>query len=198
MNNPTGNPALEATAIKTAAIKTTLDQESQAFLHLLEDQERVKSNRITGVKTILIVLSARGMVYDVPALKRKAQFAYPGSEVFFQNTSGSAIGRVAPDHIDLLVDFTGPGQRQGWFYSKKLRKQARLAVGRNAGFFRKGDYDRIFDEKKEVARVPHDLLDKERFVQKEVLALAGIPLAQMGEPMADQGKTIGLGFQKRH
>lgn len=169
-----------------------LDQESQSFLQLLAEQERIKANRITGVRNVLVVLSARGMVYDVASLRRKVMMAYPESQVFFKNTKGKAIGAEAPSAVDLLIDFTGPGQRQGWFYSKTLRKQARVAVGRNAGFFRKMDYDRVFDEKAEAARVPHDLLAKERWVQKEVLALAGVPLAPMGDTPADQSKTIAL------
>jgi sensor histidine kinase YesM len=170
----------------------TLDAQSESLLLLLAEQERIRSNRSAGVKTVLVVLSAQGMVFDTESLRQKILLAYPEAAVFFRTTSGSAVGVSSPDHVDLLIDFTGPGQRQGLFYARKLRSVARVAVGRNAGFFRKSIFDRLYDEKVNRAKLPLDLLTKERFVQKEVLALAGVPLAQMGDVPTDQGKTIGL------
>jgi hypothetical protein len=91
-----------------------------------------------------------------------------------------------------LIDFTGPGQRQGLFYARKLRKMAKVAIGRNAGFFRKSLYDRIFNEQLEGSKVPSEMLERERFVQKRLLNLAGIPVIQAGETPPDRGKTIAL------
>ncbi|MBY0470245.1 hypothetical protein K2X30_03690 [bacterium] len=167
------------------------DRETEAFLQKLDEEEHVRKNRIQGIKTVLVVLSSRGMVFDVPALKQKILLAYPDSQVFVRTTLGVAVGEKAPSRVDLLLDFTGPRQRQGLFYSKKLRRTAKVAIGRNAGFFR-GSYDRIFDEKKNLKTLPTDLLARERQVQKQVLALAGIPLAQSGDTPDDIGKSIAL------
>lgn len=169
-----------------------LDVESQDLLKILEEQERIKSNRIPGVRTVLVVLSARGVVFDVEALRQKILLAYPDAVVFFRTTSGKSWGAASPDRVDLLIDFTGPGQRQGIFYSRRLRSMARVAVGRNAGFFRKGSYDRVVDEKARAAQLPSDLLARERAVQREVLGLAGVPLALMGDTGADLSHTIAL------
>jgi hypothetical protein len=104
---------------------------------------------------------------------------------------GKPIGPTAPQQVDLLIDFTGPGQRQGWFYARKLRRMARVAVGRNAGLFRKKIYDRVFDENQDPS-VPQEMLKKERFVQKKVLNLAGVSFVQTSETPPDRGKSIAL------
>jgi hypothetical protein len=168
------------------------DAESEQFLNLLADQEKIRAQRVPGVRTVLVVLSAKGMVYDMESLRQKILLAYPDAAVFFRTTSGASIGVAAPNRADLLIDLTAPRSRQGIFYSRKLRGMARFAVGRNAGFFRKGSYDRIFDEKDPKASVPSDQLARERYVQRQVLALAGIALAQMGDTPPDRGQSIAL------
>ncbi len=101
---------------------------------------------------------------------------------------------MAPHVLDLLIDLTGPKQRQGFLFARKLRKRARLIVGRNAGFFRKHIYDRIFDEKdtESAKLVPYDMLERERYAQKQVLALAGVPIIPVADLTADRSKTIAL------
>ncbi|MBU6376550.1 MAG: hypothetical protein KGQ59_11180, partial [Bdellovibrionales bacterium] len=95
---------------------------------------------------------------------------------------------------DLVVDFTGPGQRQGWFFARRLRRMARFAVGRNAGLFRKRIYDRIFDEKaRENSRLRvMGTLQREREVQRMVLALAGVASMPHSESGADRSGHIAL------
>jgi hypothetical protein len=156
------------------------------------EQENILARRLADVKFILLVLSARGMVFDLEALRQKIRLSYPDAALFFQNTMGKAIGLEPPHKVDLLIDFTGPGQRQSWLYARKLRRRARVAVGRNAGLFRKRIYDRVFDEILNDAQVPQEMLQRERFVQKKVLNLAGIAIFQTGETPPDRGKTIAL------
>ncbi len=171
-----------------------VDPQSEAFLNLLAEQERVRANRVAGVRTVLVILSARGMVYDRESLRQKILLTYPDAAVFFRTTLGKAVGVEAPVKVDLLIDFTGPGQRQRFFFAKKLRRMARVAVGRNSGLFRKKIYDRIFDEKsaEHARRLPKDLLAREREVQREVLHLAGVALSQQGDVLPDRGRTIAL------
>ena len=172
------------------------DSQSEAFLLLLAQQEKIRANKVPGVRIVLVILSARAMVFDTESLKQKILLSYPETAVFFMTTSGKPIGLAPPKQVDLLIDFTGPGQRQGLFFAKKLRTMARVATGRNAGFFRSRIYDRVFDEKtKTVSGVGTKVLDpleRERQIQREVLALAGIALAQMGDTPPDRGKTIAL------
>lgn len=153
-----------------------------------------KTHLIPGVRTVLVVLSARGMVYDTHALRHEVRQSYPDATVFFCTTQGSPVGAQAPSFVDLLIDLTGPGQKQSLFYARKLRRRARVVVGRNAGLFRKRIYDRVFDEKAKpaVAQLPVDSLNRERVVQKEVLGLAGVSLAVTGETHPDLGKSIAL------
>ena len=172
--------------------QSSQDRETEEFLTILSQQEKVRANKIPGVRTVLVVLSAKAMAYDMESLRQKIVLVYPDAVVFFKTTSGKAVGVSAPKRVDLLIDLTAPRSRQGLFYSRKLRSMARAAVGRNAGFFRKGSYDKVFDEKAIASRLPQDVLQRERFVQREVLALAGIPLAQMGDTPPDRGKTIAL------
>jgi hypothetical protein len=167
-----------------------LDRESEALIRLLDAQERVRANRVPKVETVLVVLSSRGMVYDQKALTEMIQLSYPGAAVFFRTTQGQPIGIDAPEEVSLLIDFTGPGQKQGWFYAKKLHSGARFRVGRNALLFRKSLYDRVYDEKANAAALPPDLLARERFVQRKVLELAGVAFAQHGEVLPDHSKEI--------
>ncbi len=174
----------------------TIDSESEHFLLRLNERERVKSNHVAGVKTVLVVLSSRGMVFDTESLRQKIILSYPESVVFFQTGMGRPLGAAMPGKADLLIDLMGPGQRQGIFAARKFRKLARLCVGRNAGIFRKSIYDRLVDEKAPNARFPMEMLDRERFIQKQVLALAGVSFAPMGDTGPDLGKSIALELPK--
>ncbi|MBL7715245.1 MAG: hypothetical protein JNL01_07220 [Bdellovibrionales bacterium] len=167
------------------------DAQTENLLKLLEEQEAIRKNKLPSVRTVLAVLSSKGVVFDTDALKQKIVMTYPDATVFFLTTTGQAIGPKAPGKVDLLVDFTSPRSRQGWFYARKLRRMAKFAVGRNAGLFRKSIYNRIVDEKK-MADLPSDLLDRERLVQRKVLELVGITIAQKGETGPDLGQSIAL------
>src|SRR5579885_3511462 len=149
------------------AYKRDLDAESTHFLSTLMSEEQVKAHRIPGVRTVLVVLSAAGMVFDIESLRQKILLSYPDSTVFFLTTLGKPIGSPPPRQVDLLIDFTGPRQRQGWFFARKLRRMARAAVGRNAGLFRKRIYDKIYDEKAPESKdsaLSKDVLERERQV----------------------------------
>jgi hypothetical protein len=173
-----------------------VDPQSESLLASLTEQERVRANKVAGVRSVLVVLSARAMVYDRESLRQKILHTYPQAVVFFQAADGKSIGASSPKSVDLLIDFTNPGARQGLFAAKKLRKLARVAVGRNAGLFRKKLYDRVFDEKGKNAStvLGSDALERERSIQKQVLALAGVPLSQSGDPLSDDSQTIALGL----
>jgi len=168
------------------------EQDPAFYLSALERTQRLRDQRVPGVRTVLVVLSSRGMVYDMESLRQHILLAYPDAAVFFRNTAGKAQGAPSPKQVDLLLDFTGPGQRQWFLFPRKLRKMARFAVGRNAGIFRARLYDRIFDENALDQSDPAQILDRERKVQTEVLALAGVPMVPAGNPTADRAKTIAL------
>jgi hypothetical protein len=170
---------------------TVPDPDTQALLVKIEQERQIAKNVFKGVKTILFVLSSRAMAYDTESLRQKVLQVYPDAAVFFLTTLGTPIGAVAPRRVDLLIDFTGPGQRQGWFYALSLRGRARIAVGRNAGLFRKARYDKVINEKSRTD-LPSELLARERVVQREVLQLAGVPMALTGEVPPDRGKQIAL------
>jgi hypothetical protein len=171
---------------------SSLDPESKAFFERMAEYQKVRANKVNGVKTVLIVISARGMVFDIESLRQKVILSYPEAAVFFRTTLGKPIGALAPERVDLLIDFTGPGQRQGLFYARKLRKTARFAVGRNAGLFRKKLFDRVFDEKAQAASLPVDMLKRERLVQRHILELAGVAFVPMGDVPPDRGKVTPL------
>ncbi|HTL11882.1 MAG TPA: hypothetical protein VL588_05315 [Bdellovibrionota bacterium] len=169
------------------------DQDTLRSLSALEERQKIAANKVPGVRTVLVVLSAKGMVFDVEALRHRILAVYPDSAIFFRSTSGKPLGVASPQSVDLLVDFTGPGQRQGWFYSRKLRRMAKFAVGRNAGLFRKRIYDRVFDEAGPVASsLPSDFLAREGVAQREVLALGGIAVVPTASVTEDRSKTIAL------
>ena len=170
------------------------DRESESCLSQMAHQEEVLSNRFSGVKFVLVVLSTNGIVFDREALRQKLVLAYPDAVVFFRNTGGKPIGPVSPEKIDLLIDLTGPGERQAWCYAKKLRRISRMAVGRNAGLFRKKIYDRIYDEKVNDKVIPKGILERERFVQKKIFNLSGVAFLPSGDTPTDRGKTIALGL----
>jgi hypothetical protein len=169
-----------------------VDQESRNVLTQLEQRTQIEGNRVEGVRSVLIVLSSKAMVMDLDGLRHKIVLAYPEAAVFFITTSGQAMGIPAPKHVDLLVDFTGPGARQGWFYARHLRSRARFAVGRNAGLFRKRIYDRIFDEKAPGFTPARDTHERERIALKQVFHLAGVATMPTGEATQDLSKKIAL------
>lgn len=188
-NSASNTPGPEA---QPASSASAIDPVSEQCLKQMMEQENVLARRLPDVKFILLVLSARGMVFDLEALRQKILLSYPDAAVFFQNTMGKPIGLEPPRKVDLLIDFTGPGQRQSWLHARVLRRMARVVVGRNAGLFRKRIYDRVFDEVLNNSEIPQEMLQRERFVQKKVLNLAGIAVFQTGETPPDQGKTIAL------
>lgn len=175
------------------------DTESMDCLSQVLEKGDVLAYRVPQVKIVLVVLSSRGMTFDCSSLQNQILSAYPDALVFFQSTSGKPMGATPPAQVDLLIDFTGPRQRQGWFYARKLKRLCRVTVGRNAGLFRKGLYDRIFDEFDSKWKLPADLLDRERFAQKKVLELAGIGVIRPSETPKDRGKIVPLdlpGYKK--
>jgi hypothetical protein len=168
------------------------DPESQYFLVRMAEQEQCRTNRVPGVRSVLVVLSAAGMVYDSESLRQKILLSYPDSKVYFMTTQGKAFEGAVPSSVDLLIDLTGPGQRQGWFFCRKLRRMARVAVGRNAGLFRKKIYDRVYDEKALASDLPKELLAREREVQRAIFALAGVAFIPMGDTPMDRGKITPM------
>jgi hypothetical protein len=169
-----------------------IDSDTRTFIQQIELERRAQTNQFTGVKSILVVLSSKGIVFDIESLRQKVLLAYPEAAVFFLTTQGKPIGAQPPRRVDLVIDFTGPGQRQGWFYSRKLKGMARYAVGRNAGLLRKRIYDRVYDERTNPAKLPTEMLARERFVQREVLHLAGVPFSTSGDLPKDRGKVTPL------
>ena len=194
--NPTSLPGAAADSALDPVVDPVIDAESEYFLARMNERERVKGNHLPGIKTVLVVLSSAGMVFDVESLRQKIILSYPESVVFFQTGMGRPLGSTMPGKADLLIDFMGPGQRQGFFAARKFRKLARTCVGRNAGFFRRSIYDRVIDEKSQLARFPKETLERERFIQKQVLALAGVAFAPMGDAGPDLGKSIALELPK--
>jgi len=164
-----------------------LDNESTLFVTQIAEEERNRAYRVPGVRTVLVVLSGGGLVFDTEALLQQILQSYPDAAVFFLTPSGKPIGPGAPEHIDLLVDFTGPGQREKCWHAKKLRRMARIAVGRHAGWLRSRIYDRIFDEQAESAKLPDEMLAHERIVQRKVLGLAGVVFLPTGAAGPDRG-----------
>ena len=48
------------------------------------------------------------------------------------------------------------------------------------------------DEKDSKIKLPENIFDYERVVQREVLALAGVPFAPFGDLTPDRSKSIAL------
>ena len=175
-----------------------------APLDELDAVEQLRTNRFENVRTVLVMLSAQGMVYDIEALRQKILMTYRDAAIFFVGTAGKRIGVQSPQKVDLLIDFTGSGQRQGFFAARRLRAMARCAVGRNAGFFRRRIYDRVVDEKvderkdEKADEMPSALKrlnpwhSREELIQKQVLALAGVPMIAASDVTPDRGKIIAL------
>ena len=168
------------------------DPQSDYFLQLMAERQSVRSSVVPGVRIVLVVLSAAGMVFDVESLRQKILLAYPEASVFFQTVLGKTLGPQTREQVDLLIDFTGPTDRQAIFRARKLRSLARVSVGRNAGFFRKKIYTRVYDDKALAGLLPKEKLERERKVQREVLRLAGIAFVQAGDTPPDRGKITPL------
>jgi hypothetical protein len=182
---------------KTQTIDEMIDQTDPAtptYLSRIESELRAAAEKFPGVKTVLVVLSTTGMVYDVESLRQKVHLAYENAAVFFITTQGRAMGALAPRRVDLVIDFSGPGERGKAFHSFSLKARSRFAVGRNAGLFRTSLYKRVFNEKDKAlgARLPAEMLARERFVQAQVLRLAGIPFSPSGDTPPDRGKITPL------
>jgi hypothetical protein len=172
-----------------------MENNSQYYLELLAEQERLKANRFAGVRTVLVVLSSSGMAFDIDGFRGRIHSSYPEAAVFFVTTRGKPLGAAAQGHVDLVIDLTGPGQRQQPLFARSIRSKARFTVGRSVGFFRKRIYDRVFDEKSaESLRQLQSLhpLAREHEVQRRVLALAGVASAPHAESAVDRGKSIAL------
>lgn len=161
------------------------DPETLKSLSEMTEFEKVKANHIPNVKSVLVVFSARGIAYDRDSLRHLITVSYPDAVVFFEDTAGSPMGPKAPGPVDLLLDFTGPGQQQGLFAARKYRGRARVCVGRNAGLFRKSVYDRVFDEKAAGVALPVEVTDRERMIQRKLLEMAGVAVAPAGQPTAN-------------
>ena len=168
------------------------DPDSQNSLRHLEELNRVRKTVIPSVNSILIILSAKGMVYDREVIRLKIKMAYPTAAVFFWSTDGSPIGEKCPSKVDLAFDLTGPGQRQSLFFAYRVKSTARFVVGRKAGFFRKRIYDRVFEEAKVSQNALVDPFEAEKKTQTEVFSLAGIALGATAGPGPDLGKKIAL------
>ncbi len=168
-----------------------MDHDSELSLQRLSYEANILKNRMSNVKTVLVVLSARALAFDRESLRSKIVNAYPGAKIFFVSTQAKAMGEEAPEQIDLVIDFTGPGQRHKWFFARSLRSRAKYLIGRNAGFFRAFSYDQIFDESKED-NVPKDPVHRERFVQTAILERVGVPVAQRGALLEDISHDIAL------
>ena len=145
-----------------------------------------------NVKSVLVVLSSRSMAFDQPSLRNYITYTYPGSAVFFISTSGDPVGVTAPSHVDLVIDLTEPGARQGFFFSARIKRRGKHTVGRAAkGIFGGKGYHRLFDETKDT-NLPKDYMDRERAIQKKVLELAGIEIVKQGGVTVDLSKDIAL------
>ena len=172
------------------------EMRSQFYLNRLLTDKDCEANRLPAenVRSVLVVMSATAMVFDRSALEFHITRAYPNSNVFFMTTSGKFFFPRTPklpaNNYDLLIDFTGPRQRQSIFLARKFRKLARVAVGRNAGMFRKRIYDRVFDDWKAGVMQIQNRSDRERVAQKEVLKLAGVGFKPVGSLTPDLSKVI--------
>jgi hypothetical protein len=157
---------------------------------LLQDEE-IRSHRIDNVRTVLVVLSGRSVVYDDSSLRQKIQMTYPEAKVYFVTSDSQSFGEKLPSSakIDLLIDFTGAGHGHKWFFARRLRARARICIGRNAGFFRAHIYDHVIHDEKYI-ELGQDVISRERIIQREVLAMAGVPLSHQGDLGRDLGKTI--------
>ncbi|MBC7397403.1 MAG: hypothetical protein H7333_08165 [Bdellovibrionales bacterium] len=142
----------------------------------------------TAVKSVLVVLSSRAMLFDPSGLRNLISHAYPGAAVFFISTSGDPVGVEGPRNVDLILDFTEPGARQGFWFAFRLRGRGTHVVGRSGAYFRKR-YDRLLNEKTDDS-LPKDYLERERIIQRKMLELAGIQVVKQGGLTQDRSKDI--------
>ena len=144
----------------------------------------------SNIKSALVVLSSRALAYDQAGLRSLITHAYPGAAVFFISTSGDPVGVEGPTRVDLILDFTEPGARQNLFFAYRMRSRGKHVVGRKTGlFYRAKKYDRVFDEFSDP-RLPKDYLESERFTQRKLLELAGIPVVRQGGLTPDLSHEI--------
>ena len=189
--------AATATIASLEEANPSFDALSEESLAHMIRPERVKKNFIPNVQTVLVVYSSKGTAFDQTALVQQIGRAYRGAQVFVCATSGCPLGPVAPDQIDLLIDLTGEDQRQSCFFVRRLRKRARFAVGRAVGRFRSHSYDRVFDVaamKAQGRMLPAETNEREIFIQRQVLELAGVAMLPCGPALPDLGKSIALGL----
>jgi hypothetical protein len=144
-----------------------------------------------GIKSVLVVLSSKAMTLDPSALRNLINHAYAGAAVFFVSVSGDALGVAAPHQVDLVIDFTEPRARQSLLFPRRMRSRGKFVVGRKAGPLRSWWYDRIYDASGDP-QVPRDWIEAERWAQRKVLELAGIPLVRQGGVTRDLSKDIAL------
>jgi hypothetical protein len=151
-----------------------------------------ESSLFQNVKSVLVVLSSQSMAFDLSALRNFITHSYPGSAVFFISTSGDPVGVSGPNQVDLIIDFTRPGSRQGMFFASKMRRRGNYVTGRvTSGIFGRKRYDRLYDEAKD-ASLPKDYMERERVIQRKVLEMSGIEIVKQGGVTVDHGKDIAL------
>ncbi|NDF15333.1 hypothetical protein EB061_08440 [bacterium] len=143
----------------------------------------------SGIKSVLVVLSSKAMTLDSSALRNLINHSYPGVAVFFVSVSGDPVGVPAPHKIDLVIDFTEPKARQSLWFPRRMRSRGRFVVGRKTGLRGAFGYDRVYDVSVDPA-VPRDYLDAERWAQRKVLELAGVPMIRHGGVTEDLSKEI--------
>lgn len=184
---------LKAYSVRMTAKETspeTRDVETERSLQSLAEQEKLKKHEIENVRTVLVVLSGVSVAFDMGALRHKISRVYSNAAVFFESTIGKPLGLARPARLDLLIDFTAPGQREGFFRARQLRRLVRFAVGRDAGWFRKKSYDRVVDESDLVR--DKDLLHRERVAQRRVLEAVGVGILPQGDTTEDRAHDIAL------
>jgi hypothetical protein len=162
----------------------------------MSEKENQSHGAFQGIKNVLVVFSSKAQAFDEAGLVNLIKHAYPGSKICFVSTSGQAIGKKAPSRVDLVIDFTQPRARQSFLFPFFMRKKARFAIGRDAGFyFRSKLYDRVYDDKNDPSK-PKDYLDAENWAQKKVLELAGVPVIRQGGVTQDRSKDIALELRR--
>jgi len=169
---------------------SSIDKETEEVLNFLQKNEKVRFARLPAVRTVFVVLSASGMPFAIDGIRRKILLSYSDAAIFFCTACGNPIGLKAPRQLDLVIDFSGSGQRQPLLFPKKLRRMSRVVVGRKFGLLRPRLYDRLLNEKEKPNQLPKDYFERERYIQTQILALAGVAMSHIGELCLDRSKTI--------